>query len=392
MVTTYSANRLDSIATRSVNILCPLEDFIYLQYHDRSTDAVFHPFPQNIHRQDHHKPINTMPTKMPSRFRFLDLLPELRLKIYEELLTIKPTATNIKELTFHPQILGANKQCYAEGHAVLQQVNKIELQLSAHVCPDASPAEPLVYTVDLKLGALQGNLWDIFAALPVSSGTCHDVQQRWINARQLGGKLRVSLVLNYKSTTMAQVEQFMEIMRERQQEGKLTNPREFEGVLFKTATTTLPSAEMSFAEVAQLAFALEHMAPGSPSSPVAFASSVPWTFNGSTIKYNHAYKLLTNVSQPQNVVAEKRSFLTKLAGRMPARVVKFVIRWFIDPHDPRTVEFRSDLAEVRSKLATLKQLPWKGRSSLPYAASTEVEKTLRVAGNFFELQHARHAA
>jgi hypothetical protein len=42
---------------------------------------------------------------------------------------------------------------------------------------------------------------------------------------------------------------------------------------FEVTTHSIPAGEMSFAEISQLAFALEHLAPNSAAMPVSYMNS-----------------------------------------------------------------------------------------------------------------------
>lgn len=66
-------------------------------------------------------------------FRFFDLPPELRLKIYEEVLEIKTNELGERDSIFSPQLLRASKQCHAESEAVLYGRNQVTINIESEL-------------------------------------------------------------------------------------------------------------------------------------------------------------------------------------------------------------------------------------------------------------------
>lgn len=214
------------------------------------------------------------------------------------------------------------------------------------------------------------------------------MQRRWKDAFESGSKLCVSLVLNSKRTTTAQLEEFRGLVHEREREGKLTDARSFDD--FTTTNERAQAVKMSFAQVAQLAFALEHLATISAPSPVVFARSTPWDFCKSLRGSTHAHKILAEAMWPDNFVAEN-DFWTRMAGWMPAQLVNFVFRHSLDHDHARNMDFRLDLIWTRARMATHKVCPRGLRPWIPFAAPAAVQRMVRTVKFFFELEYSQHA-
>lgn len=83
-------------------------------------------------------------------FRFFDLPAELRVKVYEELFTIRPSKKDSIQISRHSQILRACKKCYNEGQPVLERLNKIRIKVSAFTLIDGSPGDHTFTAIVLR--------------------------------------------------------------------------------------------------------------------------------------------------------------------------------------------------------------------------------------------------
>lgn len=66
-------------------------------------------------------------------FRFFDLPPELRLRVFEEVLEIKTNELGERDSIFCPQILRASKQCQTEGEPILYGKNEVAIDIDSEV-------------------------------------------------------------------------------------------------------------------------------------------------------------------------------------------------------------------------------------------------------------------
>ena len=74
----------------------------------------------------------------PDEFRLMDLPPELRVLIYSEILTLRPSRHPGRPMACETALLRCSKQVHREAKAVLYGENKVELRFESAVCPGHS--------------------------------------------------------------------------------------------------------------------------------------------------------------------------------------------------------------------------------------------------------------
>ena len=245
-------------------------------------------------------------------------------------------------------------------------------------------------------GDVEGSLWNVFADLPLSAGTCYDVHRRWQYAIQCGGgggRLSVSLKLDYYSTTYNKVETLAAEIRELERQG---TPSEIivrtahAGLKhFKKTTASVAAGHMSIAEVFQLAFALEHLAPTPPHLPLRFISAASGDYD-LMMHRNHAHELMTTSTRPDAQIVRKLWAL--MAEWLPGGVANFTTRFLLGRHACRW-EFRRDLRLAAKNLSHLKGGGHPGHSQpsprLPYTGPPVVWGILPAVEKFMHEEHAR---
>ena len=324
-------------------------------------------------------------------FRFFDLPAELRVKVYEELLTIKPNKKGPIQISRHSQILRASRKCYNEGQPILERLNKIQIKVSAFALVDGLPGDHTFPNIVLKFaGGLQSTLWHAFAHLPISAGTCYDVHQRWQHALQSGrggGKLNVSLQLAYRSITSVGAEGLIAAVVELEGQG-MSHDSICTKVLerFTTTEKAIAAGHMSIAEVFQLAFAFEHLASTAPHLPLRFVSAASGDYDRRMTR-NHAHELMTASKRPDAQFL--RRLWALMAEWLPASVANFMTRVLLGRHVCRW-DFRRDLRLAEKNLSRFKR-PLHPRSySLPYTGSPVVWGHLPAVERFLEQERTRH--
>ncbi|GAB7324099.1 hypothetical protein MBLNU13_g07485t1 [Cladosporium sp. NU13] len=324
-------------------------------------------------------------------FRFFDLPAELRVKVYEELLTIKPNKTGPIQISRHSQILRASKKCYNESQPILERLNKIQIKVSAFTLVDGLPGDHTFPNIVLKFaGGLQSTLWHAFGHLPISAGTCYDVHQRWQHALQVGGgggKLNVSLQLAYHSITSVGAEGLLAAIVELEGQG-MSHDSICREVLerFRTTKKSIAAGHMSIAEVFQLAFALEHLVSTAPHLPLRFVSAANGVYDR-MMDRNHAHELMTTSTKPDAQFL--RMLWALMSEWLPASVANFTTRVLLGRHVCRW-DFRRDLRLVEKNLSRFKG-PLHPRSySLPYTGPPVVWDLLPAVERFLEQERTRH--
>ena len=325
-------------------------------------------------------------------FRFFDLPAELRVKVYEELFTIRPSKKDSIQISRHSQILRACKKCYDEGQPVLERLNRIRIKVSAFTLIDGSPGDQTFTAIVLRFaGGLQTNLWDAFGDLPISAGTCYDVHQRWQHALRSGGgggRLNVSLQLAYHSINCDGAEGLLAAIVELEGQG-MSHDSICRTVLarFRTTTKRIAAGHMSIAEVFQLAFALEHLASTDPHLPLRFVSAAGGDYYR-VMKRNHAHELMTASTRPDAKFVRKLWAL--MAEWLPASVANFATRVLLGRHVCHW-NFRRDLRLVEKNLSRLTGPAHPQRSSgLPYTGPPVVCVLLPAVEIFLEQERTRH--
>jgi hypothetical protein len=200
----------------SLCLFSPFKFFFWKMLHLFNPECLYHPLIQQTRPPPTHPcyrdatdtiPTRTDSTTMPATkapFRFFALPPELRIKIYEDVLRFRKSSKDGNEISRHSQILRASKKCYSECQPILQRLNTVQIKVSAFTPIDPSPDEDTFPQISIIFpGCFERSLWSALDDLPMFAGTCYDVQQRWQHALQSGGggggKLSVSLELSYNS-------------------------------------------------------------------------------------------------------------------------------------------------------------------------------------------------
>ena len=325
-------------------------------------------------------------------FRFFDLPAELRIKVYEDLLTIRPTKDCPVAISRHSQILRASRKCHSEGQSILERLNALTIEVSAFALLDGLPRDLNFPTVFLKFaGGVQKNLMDAIQDLPISDDTCYDVHQRWQHAMQTGGggsRLSVSLQLSYHSINCVGAERLVAVLVELERQGMPHDIMCRMGLeRFRTTTQTVTAGHMSIAEAFQLAFALEHLAPTPPHVPLRFVSAASGEYHR-MMNRNHAHELMTASTKHDALLI--RRLWALMAELLPASVANYMIRTFLPRHACRW-DFRRDVRLVERTLSHLKgRKNWLRRSSLPYTGPPVVWGILPAVEKFLQEEHARH--
>ena len=325
-------------------------------------------------------------------FRFFDLPVELRIKVYEDLLTIRPTKDCPVSISRHSQILRASRKCHSEGQPILERLNALTIEVSAFALLDGSPRDLNFPTVFLKFaGGVQKNLMDAIQDLPISDGTCYDVHQRWQHAMQTGGggsRLSVSLQLSYHSINCVGAERLAAVLVELERQGMPHDIMCRIGLKrFRTTTETVTAGHMSIAEAFQLAFALERLAPTPPHVPLRFVSAASGEYDR-MMNRNHAHELMTTSTKTDALLI--RRLLALMAEWLPANVANYTTRILLPRHACRW-DFRRDVRLVERTLSHLKgPKNWLRSSNLPYTGPAVVWGILPAVEKFLQEEHARH--
>lgn len=325
-------------------------------------------------------------------FRFFDLPTELRIKVYEDLLTIRPTKDCPVHISRHSQILRAGRKCYSEGQPVLERLNALTIEVSAFALLDGSPRDLNFPTVFLRFaGGVQKNLMDAIQDLPISDGTCYDVHQRWQHAMQTGGggsRLSVSLQLSYHSINCLGAERLAAVLIELERQGMPHDIMCRMGLeRFRTTTQIVTAGRMSIAEAFQLAFALEHLAPTPPHVPLRFVSAASGEYDR-MMNRNHAHELMTASTKHDAVFI--RRLWALMADRLPSSVANYTTRIVFPRHACRW-DFRRNVRLVGRTLSLLKgPKHWQRSSNLPYTGAPLVWGILPAVEKFLQEEHVRH--
>lgn len=255
---------------------------------------------------------------------------------------------------------------------------------------------PLDYTrqhiVISFAGGVEDYVFSAFAGLPFSEGTCYDVHQRWQHALQsVQGKLNVSLELSYYSMYRSVCDILAAAILELEAQGKLTGIfRRRALAAFDKTSSRLTAGHMSIAELFQLAFAFEHLAPTPPHVALGFVSSVGrlGKLYDSMMDGNHAHELMTASTKPATRALHR--IWTLMTDWLSASVVNFLTRVLLPRHACRWT-FRRDLHLAESNLTRLKESYHLQRSSnLPYTAPPVVLRILPEVQKFLREEHTRH--
>ena len=326
-------------------------------------------------------------------FRFFDLPAELRIKVYEDLLTIRPTKDCPVHISRHSQILRASRKCHSEGQPILERLNALTIEVSAFALLDGSPRDLNFPTVFLRFaGGVQKTLMDAVQDLPISDGTCYDVNQRWQHAIRTGGggggRMRVLLQLSYHSITCDRAERLAVALLALERQGVPHDSICRMGLKrFRTTTETVAAGRMSIAEAFQLAFALEHLAPTPPYLPLRFVSAGSGEYDR-MMDRNHAHELMTASTKHDAVFI--RRLWALMAEWLPASVANYATR-FLLPRHACGWDFRRDLCLVERTLSRLKgPKHWQRSSNLPYTGPPVVCGILPSVEKFLQEEHARH--
>jgi hypothetical protein len=337
-----------------------------------------------------------MPTsKAP--FRFFALPPELRNRVYEELLIIRQRNKNTEEISRHSQILRANKTCYAEGQPILQRLNAVKIRVAAYSLVGALPDEDTLSVIQITFAdGIVRNLWGAFAHLLISAGTCYDVRKRWQHALQSGGgggsKLSVSLELGYNTMTYDAVHEVYNSLLELQHQGASLDDLYSVALdaleILTPRTSIVPAGDMLIAELFQLAFAFEHFASTPTGQPLHFVGANGGLYDRNMAR-NHAHELMTGLTKPDPSRISK--IWTLMANLLPARVANFMTRTFL-PRRACGWDFRQDLYLVERQLSHLKSLSHSQRSlNLPYSGPPVVWGLMPAVAKFMREELKRHA-
>lgn len=374
--------------------------------HDRHRHLQYH----QGHNADTLRPYQQTGTHPPP-FRLFALLPELRAMVYKELLTIEPNANDPKRFSRHSQVLRVSKEIYEDAKPTLQRLNKVRITVAACTIPQArTPDHTMFYTKmqfpgDDGAGA-EDSFWRVFAGLPLSDGTCHDVRSRWQHALRHGGyaddKLSVELELSYYSSNLpyAQLEQRIRVAHVLEREGTpQSSVRNFMLAVFEhTTSASIPARDMSMAEVFQLAFALEHLAPTPADQPFSYVSANTNSYHYG-MRHNHAREFMAMHFVPRPARIDSRGMWMVVTDWM-ALPGSVVARWLTKraraTRRPPTCmrEFRLDLKAAENELARLKVCFFRQRSPLlVYKGPLPlvVSRVLPAVEKFLREEHARHA-
>jgi hypothetical protein len=342
---------------------------------------------------------STQKPELATRPHFLSLPLELRLEVYGYLLPIRKS---LRRLTSHSQILRANKQCYAEARPLFQRLNPIQLQVNAYVLSDGLPDDPIYYDTTLYFGEIESNLSDALSRLPLAAGSYHDVRGKWDSAIRHGCKLDVELALVYKSLSLVELDKFLDSIQAGT--GDVVGARAYEG--FEVTNDFLIAGEMSFAEISQLAFALEHLAPSSAAMPVSYVNSRAWNLDN--VVGHKVFKMLTQTAafpEPvartttRNRIAERMA--TRGANMVPKRMVELLSKHrqvatcsskLFNVVCDRRAPFRQELGGVLAHLKGLRKAYEQRRPGLPYAGPPVVQTWLPTIERWFRREYARHMA
>jgi hypothetical protein len=342
---------------------------------------------------------NPQKPELATRSHFLELPLELRLEVYSHLLPIRKS---LRRLTSHSQILRANKQCYHEARLLFQRLNPIQLQVNAYVLSDGLPDDPIYYETTLYFGEIESSLSDALSRLPLAAGSYHDVRAKWESALRHGCKLDVELALVYKSLSLVELDKFLDSIQAGV--GDVVGARAYEG--FDVTEQFIIVGEMSFAEISQLAFALEHLAPSSAAMPVSYVNSRAWSLD--KVVGHKAYKMLTQTAALPEPVA-RTGTRNRIADRMATRGANMVPKRMVDllsKHRQvatcssklfdvvcdRRAPFRQELGEALGHLKSLRKAYRERRPGLPYAAPLVVQTWLPTIERWFRREYARHMA
>ena len=328
-------------------------------------------------------------------FRFFDLPAELRLKVYEELLTIQRSKSTTTQISRRSQILRASKTCYNEAQPILERLNAVEIHISAFALRDGLPGDHALPNVVLRFaGGLQRTLWHAFENLPMSAGSCYDVHQRWQHALQSGGgggMLRVTLQMAYHSITCNGAERLaaaiMELELERQgvaDDGVCDMVFE----TFETTTKSLAGGCMSIAEVFQLTYALEHMKDLTEARfPQLFVSGRSGDYD-SMMNRNHAHELMTASTKPEAQFIQR--LWTLMEEWLPASVANVTTKILLGRHPCRS-NFRRDIRLLEKHMSHFKGPARPQRSlKLPYTQPPVVWGLLPWVESFFARARMQH--
>jgi hypothetical protein len=320
-------------------------------------------------------------------FRFFDLPAELRIKVYEDLLTIRQCKGATTRIAHHSQILRASKKCHNEAQPILERLNRVEIQIDTFAIIDRSLIDhPLPHITLEFAGGLRQTLWQAFENLPISAGSCYDVHQRWQYALQTGGGdgfLRVTLEMAYHSITSSEADRLSAAIAELERQGT-SHDGICDVVLegFLTSTHSVGAGPMSVAELFQLAYALEHFKPTLPHFPQMFVSGRSGDYDR-RLNGNHAHELMAASTKPDARVI--RRLWDLMADWLPASVANFTTRTPLPRHTCRW-EFRRDIRLLERDLTQLKARPPRS-FEMPYTRPPVVLGLLPWVEGF--LAHAR---